>query len=507
MLIVPSVTLCPRWTLVLVDLVQHTLSKSTLCTSLTQVRSILPLTPGERTLPPRRPAFRIKPQSLDAECIPTQIPTSPLACMPIEIMSLIFMYTLPSHDAPHGLDSLQEGPWVLAAVCSQWRKIALSLPRLWATIFLDFAEEDWNSPSFEAMRPKLELHLARSQSLPLDITFRAFWHEALCRKRELPVLDLLASHSDRWETIKFVGSYTLYSHLDTIRGNLPILRSLNIRVRQEHYTPRRGPLTIFEDCPELREAYVNAKGYDGDLPLPMELPPNRLLRYSASNSWANHAHVLRGMANLVDCVLHITDLPSIPSDSVIQLPRLRRLSLSTAEALELLETPALEELYCFDHPDHLPSLLSRLPRLQKLFVADIPSPSHLAPLLHVAPAISKLCLSIPIDFAPTLFSYLDNSPPDGTESKPPALRELSLCLVPNDQPHDLDELLRSAETQWRSGFLHSFKLCTKDSLPSAVPMERLESLRDEGMEVVIFENATSLYADFIPNDFLLHTKR
>ncbi|KAJ7883985.1 hypothetical protein B0H13DRAFT_2343934 [Mycena leptocephala] len=149
---------------------------------------------------------------------------------------------------------------------------------LWTTIFLDFTDEDWDAPSFELIQPKLAAYLARSKQLPLNITFRAFWHEALCAKRELRVLELLALHCERWETISFAGPSMLYCHLDGIRGKLPVLRALDIRVRQEHCAPASGPLDIFESCPRLQEASVNAGRYDGDRPIAVKLPEGVVLR-------------------------------------------------------------------------------------------------------------------------------------------------------------------------------------------------------------------------------------
>ncbi|KAJ7314427.1 hypothetical protein DFH08DRAFT_646813, partial [Mycena albidolilacea] len=248
--------------------------------------------------------------------------------------------------------SIQEGPWVFSAVCSCWRAIALSQPCLWATISLDFTHEDWESPCFEMIPPRLEAHLERSKQVPLHITFRAFWHEAHSRGRELRILYLLALHSDRWETISFTGSSMLYYHLDSIRGNLSQLRAIDIRVRQEHSVPRGGSLTLFDSCPKLQEAFVNPGRYGGDRPLVVDLPFSQLRRYSGSNSWANHAYVLRSTSsNLVDCVLHLIGSPE-RSESPILLPHLRRLSVSSTDLLQLLDTPALQELYCH-HSAHL----------------------------------------------------------------------------------------------------------------------------------------------------------
>jgi hypothetical protein len=227
--------------------------------------------------------------------------------------------------------------------------------------------EDWESPSFEMIQPRLEAHLECSQQVPLHITFRAFWHETYCRELKLPVMSILALHCDCWETVSLTGSSMLYYHLNSIRSNLSQLRAIDICVLQEHSVPRGGPLTLFDSCPRLQEAFVNPGRYGGDCPLAIDLPFSQLCRYSGNNSWANHICVLRSNSfNLVDCVLHLIGSPA-PSESRILLPHLRRLSVSSTDILALLDTPALQELY-YHHSAHLPAFLVHVPTLWKLFV-------------------------------------------------------------------------------------------------------------------------------------------
>ncbi|KAF8217048.1 hypothetical protein K438DRAFT_409623 [Mycena galopus ATCC 62051] len=425
--------------------------------------------------------------------------SSPVHSLPIEIISLIFAFTSPPLDAAYGLSGIQKGPWVCSAVCSRWRNIALSQPCLWTTVFLDFTDEDWRSATFEAIKPRLEAYLERSQQLPLNITFRAFWHEAHCRKRELRVLDLLALHCDRWETINFTGSAMLYDHLDGLRGNFAALRALSIRVRQENCTPLKGPLDIFGACPRLQEAFVNAGCYGGDRPTAVELPFSQLQRYGGSNSWANHANALRSTSNLVDCVLQF--IGSISFESTILLPHLLRLSVSRTDVLDFLDTPALKELYCCDHSSHLHAFLPRLPTLQKLFVANLPTTSDHTRLLDAAAIVTNMCLHLPAPFLSDLFSILEN--PSGA-AKIPVLHTLSLGLLPIGQLPDEDQLMRSVESQWRDGRLRCLKLYGGKAVPSTNTLERMELLRKQGMEIVLFSGSSSFYADMIPEDFRLY---
>ncbi|KAJ7314402.1 hypothetical protein DFH08DRAFT_895357, partial [Mycena albidolilacea] len=456
-------------------------------------------------------AHRDLHQGPDSQIQKREVAYSPVHRMPTELISLIFAFALPPFAASDGLSGVQEGPWVFSAVCSRWRAIALSQPCLWATIFLDFTHEDWESPSFERIQPRLEAHLERSQQVPLHITFRAFWHEAYCRERELQVMYLLAQHCNRWETISFAGSAMLYYHLENIRGNLPQLRAIDIRVRQDHCVPRGGPITLFDSCPRLQEAFVNPGRCGGDRPIVVDLPFSQLRRYSGSNSWANHAYVLRSTSSsLVDCVLHLIGSPA-PSESPIHLPHLRRLSVSSTDLLELLDTPTLEELYCHQST-HLPAFLARVPTLRKLFVADISSTSHLDRLLRAVPPVTELCLYLPVQFAAHFFTILLGSRPSDDGVPALALRALSLCFVPDfdralsssaPAPVDQDTLMRSVEAQ---GALRSLKLYGGTGSGVEFLPERLRSRsrgRSHAVEIVRFPSSGALYADMVPEDFRL----
>ncbi|KAF8217035.1 hypothetical protein K438DRAFT_1557946, partial [Mycena galopus ATCC 62051] len=74
-------------------------------------------------------------ESLDTEIRKHEGALSPLRRMPTEIMSLIFTFASPPFSCCRRgiswLMSSEEGPWVLSAVCSRWRNIALSQPNLW----------------------------------------------------------------------------------------------------------------------------------------------------------------------------------------------------------------------------------------------------------------------------------------------------------------------------------------------------------------------------------------
>ncbi|KAJ7631311.1 hypothetical protein DFH06DRAFT_1140563 [Mycena polygramma] len=383
-------------------------------------------------------------------------PFSRLHELPVELVFLIFAFTMPPFTPSSGFLGLREGPWALSAVCRSWRTLVLSQPTFWNSICLDFADDDYEAPSFAELKPKLQLLLARSAQAPLHITFRA----CFCTDRERRALDLLAQHCERWGSLTFTGPPTLCSRLDTVRNRLPLLRELDARVHQEHTSappPRYG---MFGACPSLCAASVNSGRCGGGRPFLVDLPYAQLRRYSASNPWAAHAEALRAASSLVDCVLHFPGPATehIPSASAsggrIVLPQLHRLSVSRTDVLDLLHTPALRELYCAGPSPQLYAFLPRAPLLRKLFVALPPSSpaADIAALLRAAGTIASLdlCLYLPMNLAQALFALL--APLRGVPWIPAAsLRRgapaICVCLAPvaGHPPPDEAALRRTLE--------------------------------------------------------------
>jgi hypothetical protein len=444
--------------------------------------------------------------SLDTEIRRHEGAVSPLRRIPAELISLIFTFASARKFMGTYLINTEEGPWVLSAVCSRWRNIALSQPSLWTCISLNFTDDGPDSPYAAGILPMVRAHLERSQRFPLHITFYPFF-ETHCTEAEQSALDLIAHHSDRWETLTFSGSPSIYGALESIRDNLPILRRLNATVRSEHGEPALDISDLFESCPALQEAFINAGRYGGDKPISADLPYPQLLRYSASNPWTNHVHVLRSATNLVDCVLRLTGRMHVSAGSPpILLPQLRRLSVSRAGVLHHLETPALQELYCCDHPSDLHSFLKRLPNLQRLFVGETQSAADIGSLLHATPTITNLMLYLPMAFASDLFSLLENPAPNSDQSAIPALDTLSICLVPLARrlgPVDQDQLLRAVEAQ-RSRSLRTFNMYAMKFTPSAATLRHMESLREQGMQIDLSADRDLLYATMVDSDFRLY---
>jgi hypothetical protein len=403
---------------------------------------------------------------------------SPLRRLPTELISLIFVFTRPSAGNP--------APWTVSQVCRRWRAISISQPSFWTSVVLDFGRRDYRS----ATKFRLETHLERSGDLPLDIVFRVRSSHR-CTKQESVALKLLAKHSARWEKVVFTGHQSLYAALSSIRGNLPILR--NLQVELNPYYEDDVTVDVFQSAPNLSEATVLTDGSS----VAVNLPFHQLHLYCAYNTWDIHLSVLRFASNLVECALHIDPI-STPPATITVLPNLLRLFLSEATLLEYLDAPSLQELYCSGPFHHLSSVFEQRPphRLQKLVFFSFEPPNGLTGILRAVPTLTDLGLSIPYASANVLCSLLtiQNAPTDVGL----ALRSITISLIAKDMSdwfllNEVDSMMEMVESRWRKKQLSSIILLNTDFRLDG--NKRVERLRTEGLDIT---SGNGSFVDMIP---------
>lgn len=139
-------------------------------------------------------------QELQRDIEDHQIILNPARRIPEEILRQFFLACVEEDtDTPvmpsTTLDS-HHLPWTLAQVSSRWRAIAISFPRLWATICITLTADDLARPE---VCQRLQLHLGaqlhRSSSYALSI-----WLNFLCDiPASHPLLHILLPSSPRWK--------------------------------------------------------------------------------------------------------------------------------------------------------------------------------------------------------------------------------------------------------------------------------------------------------------------
>ncbi|KAJ7058506.1 hypothetical protein C8F01DRAFT_1255657 [Mycena amicta] len=257
----------------------------------------------------------------------------PALSLPPELLSEIFEY-FPENNRPviGGKDS----PLILGLVCGYWRDVALSLPTLWSSFFINAKTYP---ETFEEDAPHLELlplWIRRSGGVPLAFDFSAS-DGALCRA----LLKELLLHSRRWSHAAF---YVPLNLLRNITGDMPLLKHLDI---SPHGLPTDEELfTVVDNAPQLTHAVLG----DCFVPDVVRLPWKQLTHITGLCLYESEAvYILKLAVNLVHCKVYIVDGTEINDDQPNVESGLRHLEIhmrdsdaSLAHVIGGLSLPSLE---------------------------------------------------------------------------------------------------------------------------------------------------------------------
>ncbi|KAL0578554.1 hypothetical protein V5O48_003455 [Marasmius crinis-equi] len=194
---------------------------------------------------------------------------SPIHSAPTEILTTIFAFA-----CEENVLSRSPLPAVLrlSMVCGRWRDLVLSTPSLWRSISIDFG--NWNAPddlhvlnemTKRFMRQSKQCPLRLSLEFPVDDFDDGSDMEGAC-----PTMNALIQNCRRWETVSLsiVRASFPYSMFDSIRGQLPLLRSLHTRITHPFAYlddwDEYPPFNYFDNCPSLRETKIDPRMYPLD---------------------------------------------------------------------------------------------------------------------------------------------------------------------------------------------------------------------------------------------------
>lgn len=130
-------------------------------------------------------------------------------------------------------------PLIFSHVCRHWRYVALSIPMLWSTIWIDRPRP--------AHVPMVKLWLERSMPCPLSLHLRQSWPQSSCKRMdpheyELTdvILHLLSAHINRWRVVDFSFSHEAHQPLLSLPKGpdiAPRLESVTLRFDSESWDP------------------------------------------------------------------------------------------------------------------------------------------------------------------------------------------------------------------------------------------------------------------------------
>ncbi|KAJ7477659.1 hypothetical protein FB451DRAFT_191928 [Mycena latifolia] len=243
-------------------------------------------------------------------------------------------------------DVFNEPPWHLGHICQYWRDVALTTPSLWCDVLID-------DPQVYPVE-KLQTLLARSSNSPLKV---GFWASSGATE----LLRILAGTAPRWVNVTVFVNPVDWASLAHLRGSLPVLRYLHLKVSRPTDSTTTGLTGPFEFAPALLDVTLEVPGFQTALLLPFR----QLNRLKMVTSYGVITAILRTTHNLEVANLYFTDLPPDTGLPLIRLLHLNRLYSSRQVFLNHLELSALEEIYMVDtHPAPLLSLLERCPTIR-----------------------------------------------------------------------------------------------------------------------------------------------
>ena len=142
----------------------------------------------------------------------------PIHSLPLEVLSEILIFTLPTNQELHKKHfserrKLINPPLVFCAVCSSWRILMFSTPRLWKKVFIHV----WhNINEAQAVRKASGLVQWIERSRPLALTLHISGDPITPRNGEGPkvlIISIISDHAARWDSLYFQPLLSLF-HFD-----------------------------------------------------------------------------------------------------------------------------------------------------------------------------------------------------------------------------------------------------------------------------------------------------
>ncbi|KAF9462331.1 hypothetical protein BDZ94DRAFT_1166130, partial [Collybia nuda] len=178
---------------------------------------------------------------------------APLRRIPEELLQEIFFRCLPvDHNA---VMSCFEAPLLFGRVCSQWRRVSLSTPRLWSSIHIVLPGDISPGDPSVAINQIPSIHgavkewLDRSGGLPLSISLFQVPYVYASQARMDELMSSLIQFSSRWKNVALILPSFLTSPLFSLSHKaLPLLETFffHSTTNGPSPLPESTPLDIFQ---------------------------------------------------------------------------------------------------------------------------------------------------------------------------------------------------------------------------------------------------------------------
>ncbi|KAJ7685639.1 hypothetical protein DFH06DRAFT_1029448 [Mycena polygramma] len=258
--------------------------------------------------------------------------------VPTEILAEIFFHCLPD-DHDYVVPDVATAPLILCGICRRWREVAISTPRLWSSLRIDF---DLMLKRRVYETGFYKMWLSRAGGTPLSLFLQNEGDVSVGLVDSL--LKGIVGLSRQWRQIEVDMGDALANFISPAENKFPLLERLDIMAV---FTD----LSIsFCEAPKLREVTIcrHSQG--------LKLPWHQLTKISCCEVPVSSClQILRDSSNLLDGNFEVRGDPSALPVPILQHGCLRRLELSASyddagtpgnimAFLHCLETPGLQDL-------------------------------------------------------------------------------------------------------------------------------------------------------------------
>jgi hypothetical protein len=371
----------------------------------------------------------LKRAQLHSDIVGHRALTTPMRRIPEELLQEIFIRCLPvDHNA---LMSATQAPLLLGQVCSQWRSVSSSTPRLWSSLHIAVTEVPppwiWGEPNArvepvdDALHPEaVRMWLGRSGALPLSISLY-YPSSPTSANGEKQMISSLTPFASRWRHIILLVSAAAFPLIASLSSAAtPLLETFSLQNIATTIPSQIQPSCDIFKAPRLRVAKSSHP-----MMIPEGMEWSRLTSLSLESkgngmeglSPAMALKMLRECPNLIDCRLGFgwihPDADSFNNLGIVTMPSLQTLSMKEAPInlktfYDQLDLPGLVTLHLSVPSsispeafgiDQLPirNLLPRLDILEELVFSAFNLSAHmLIDCLKIAPlSLTKLSILTP----------------------------------------------------------------------------------------------------------------
>ena len=224
--------------------------------------------------------MKTKRETIQKRIYDHNIILAPARRLPLDVLHEIFFHCLPAHRNP--IMKSSESPLLLTRICSSWRAIALSSPRIWSKIHIPLPGDPSFTPRDEIITDGLSRRrqkiasvlqlrcdavrrwLSRSGTCPLSISIHhpSYSYVPYSKVQELSyeMFDILLSFADRWSDVDLSMPEDIYTQLqgNTQPTTFSSLKSLKLNLRRKFHSNSQSPPIRLLAAPGLCSITISA---------------------------------------------------------------------------------------------------------------------------------------------------------------------------------------------------------------------------------------------------------